>query len=128
MSKIEKNTIVVTEATVTNKFRRYNLRQNPRHFLEQKICLEKNKDDDDYPLWKTICRNNYASRQAAKRTETPDSIKGKKEKAMFQKRIKSKKKREANSIGYDSPTESEVERNYELTQLLKETGHSFYEN
>ena len=73
-------------------------------------------------------RNYYAYKQAAKTTDTPDSIKWKREKPMFQKRTKHKRKREANGTGYVSPTKSEVERNHELTKLLKETGHSFYEN
>ena len=128
MSKIEKNKIVVSEATVTNKFGKYNLRGNLRRAVEQKICLENNEDDDDYPLRNIMKRNYYAYKQAAKTTDTPDSIKGKKEKPMFQKRTKRKRKREANGPGYVSPTESEVECEHELTKLLKETGHSFYEN
>ena len=47
---------------------------------------------------------------------------------MFQKRTKRKRKREANGPGYVSPNENEVEPDHKLTKILKETGHSFYEN
>ena len=46
--------------------------------MEQKICID--RKDDDHLLRDIIRKNRYASKQAAIITDTPDSIKIKREK------------------------------------------------